>query len=103
MPKEKYKTVSDKRMMEVLSWYKKDKGLTQNEACDVFDINSKMLSSIRSGRQSFTKEHVENMIKHIKNLNANYIFGKDDSMFTISEKTTLTQLLKLALKIAENK
>lgn len=95
MAKLKFRLPTDKRVMEVLTYYQKETGITMKEACQNIGVSNTSISNIKHGSQSFTVEHMAELAKRLKNLNVNYIFDLEPNMFRTAGELTGKQLLKL--------
>ncbi len=58
------------------------------EFCEAIDLRKQNLVNIKAGRNHFTPEHIEQVIKKF-HVNANWIFGVSEKIFNATNKNIL--------------
>lgn len=98
MAKEKFKQISDKRMFQVMEFWKQKTGKTQLEFCEKIGFHPGNISPVRKGLQSFQVPHIIAAMKLIGNGNFNFVFGVEENMFLQDRKISAIDALEIAVK-----
>ncbi len=63
------------------------------EFCESIDLRKQNLVNIKAGRNHFTPEHIEKVIKQYQ-VNANWIFGVSDKIYSSTNTDSHTEVVK---------
>ena len=79
-------TTTDRKILNLIEILKEKGVITYNtEFCDAIGLLKQNLQNIKTGRNHFTPEHIEQIVKRFQ-VNANWIFGASDEVFREESK-----------------
>lgn len=87
-------------MIELINYACERYSMTLEEACKKIGYNHTNLGKVKSGSQSFKVGHFENAERLVKDLNYNWLFGKERNM-TRKPPTNPVDALKVATRSIE--
>ncbi len=74
--------VPDKHILQLIEILKNSGKIRYDtEFCEAIDLRKQNLVNIKAGRNHFTPEHIEKVIKQY-HVNANWIFGVSEKIFS---------------------
>ncbi|UAB85722.1 hypothetical protein INR75_06830 [Zunongwangia sp. SCSIO 43204] len=83
--------LADKKMIELIDILKASGKIRfQSEFCRAVDILPQVLNNVKNSTNHFTPVHIENACKKY-NINANWIFGLTDEIFTTTNTSAYTK------------